>query len=169
LKEILRQFVEKVVAERSRRTYSIDALKREYPFQSLFFRDEALVAFKHQRTIVTKLGQQLYPQLIVALAQTRYRYVKREFQMLIALDRSLGNAITVDDFVIPRPNDKSRGYLAFPYGLRETYRHNFTQRITDMKAEVLIGAELWDMIGGSGTFEELLAVIDEVRNEVPLL
>jgi predicted Rossmann-fold nucleotide-binding protein len=39
----------------------------------------------------------------------------------------------------------------------------------DMKAEVLIGAELWDMIGGSGTFEELLAVINEVRNEVPLL
>jgi hypothetical protein len=262
LKEILRQFVEKVLAERSRRTYSIDALKREYPFQSLFFRDEALVAFKHQRRIVTKLGQQLYPQLIVALAQTRYHYVKREFPMLIELDRALwnaiddivnrlreaaknkasekvstdheeamrhilsvplsgqtrkhtivldifiadfepaplylelktpkpnldicaeskrkilafeafmrteGNAITVDDFAICRLNEKARGYLAFPYGLRETYRHNFTQRIMDMKAEVLIGAELWDMIGGSGTFDELLAVIDEVRNEVPLL
>lgn len=262
LKDLLREFVKKTVAERSKKAYSIDALKREYPFQSLFFRDEALVAFKHQRTIVTKLGQQLYPQLVLALAETRFRYVRREYQMPITLDRAVWNAIDeivghlraaakekvsekiptdhewaklsvlkvaptgqtetrtivldifiadfmpaplylelktpkpnldicaeskrkilafeaymgtegepvfVDNFVVHRPNKKARGYLAFPYGLRETYRHNFTQRIMDMNAEVLIGAELWDLIGGVGTFDELLTIIDEVRSEVPLL
>jgi len=262
LKETLRTFVEETIAKRSRKAYSIDELKQEYPFQSLFFRDEALVAFKHQRTIVTKLGQQLYPQLIETLAQTRYCYVRREFPMIMTLDRAMWNAIddlvnrlraaaksrtaerisvnhqevmkqilsvplsgkveertivldifiadfqpgplylelktpkpnldicaeskrkilafeafmctkgdpvVVNDFAINRPNDKARGYLAFPYGLRETYRHNFTQRIMDMNAEVLIGPELWDMIGGCGTFDDLLVIIDEVRNEVSLL
>ncbi len=36
----------------------------------------------------------------------------------------------------------ARGYLAFPYGLKQTYRHTFTQRIMDMETEVLIGSEL---------------------------
>lgn len=262
LKDILRNFVEKVVAERSKRTYSVDALKREYPFQSLFFRDEALVAFKHQRTIVTKLGQQLYPQLVMALAKTRFRYVYKDYRMPITLDRivwntideivsrlraaarskmgekhppdheqvmadilkvvpsgqmetrtivldifiadfdpaplylelktlkpnldicaeskrkilafeafmrTMGEPVFVNDFVVRRPKETARGYLAFPYGLRQTYYHTFTQRIMDMKAEVLIGSELWDLIGGEGTFEELLSLIDEVRREVPLL
>jgi len=254
--------VEKTIAERSRQFYSIDDLKREYPFQSLFFRDEALVAFKHQRTIVTKLGQQLYPRLVVALAETRFCCVRKDFPMPITLDRAMwrtideivsrlrsaarsesgegvlvdheqamvnilrvepsgetetrtivldifiadfspaplylelktpkpnldicaeskrkilafeafmrvsGEPVVVDDFVVQRPNSLARGYLAFPYGLRRTYRHNFTQRIMDIDSEVLIGAELWDLIGGSGTFDELLELIDEVRQEVPLL
>ncbi|MFA0750435.1 MAG: hypothetical protein SLRJCFUN_000838 [Candidatus Fervidibacter sp.] len=94
---------------------------------------------------------------------------KRKILTFEAFMRTKGEVAMVDDFVIHRPNKSARGCLAFPYGLRETYRHNFTQRIMDMNAEVLIGAELWDMIGGSGTFDELLAIIDEVRNEVPLL
>ncbi len=94
---------------------------------------------------------------------------KRKILAFEAFMRAKGEVVVVDDFVIHRPNRSARGYLAFPYGLRKTYRHNFTQRIMDMNAEVLIGAELWDMIGGCGTFDELLAVIDEVRNEVPLL
>lgn len=262
LKGILRHFVEKTVSKISDKAYSIDALKREYPFQSLFFRDEALVAFKHQRTIVTKLGQQLYPQLVVTLAKTRFRYVHSDYPMEITLDRAMWNAIDetvsnlraaakgkvskriftnheeamerilkvklsrqmetrpiildifiadfvpaplylelktpkpnldicaeskrkilafeaymrtagepvyVGDFEICRPNKMARGYLAFPYGLRESYHHVFTQRIMDMSVEILIGAELWDLIGGAGTFDELLAIIDEVRSEVPLL
>lgn len=262
LKNILCDFVRKTIAEKSKQTYPIDALKREYPFQSLFFRDEALVAFKHQRTIVTKLGQQLYPQLVITLAKARFCYVCRDYPMQITLDQAVWNAvdeivsrlraaarrktceriptdheqamsnilkvkpsgrleprtivldifiadfdpaplylelktpkpnldicaeskrkilafeaymrtdgepIIVDDFIIHRPNEMARGYLAFPYGLRQTYRHNFTQRIMDMKNEVLIGSELWDRIGGSGTFDKLLTIIDEVRQEVPLL
>lgn len=262
LKDIPRQFVEKTVAKMSKRNYSIDELKSEYPFQSLFFRNESLLAFKYQRTIVTKLGQQLYPKLVEALAKMRFRYVRSDYHMSISLDRAIWNAIDetvsrlraaakgkitgkastdhecamtrilevelsgqletrtivldifiadftpaplylelktpkpnldicaeskrkilafeaymrtegepafVDDFAIYRPNEMARGYLAFPYGLRKTYRHNFTQRIMDMDTEVLIGAELWDLVGGYGTFDELLAIIDEVRKEVRLL
>ncbi len=262
LKDILCCFVEKTVAERSKKVYSVDDLKREYPFQSLFFRDEALVAFKHQRTIVTKLGQQLYPQIVVTLARARFRYVCSEYRMEITLDRAMwsaideivsrlraaakrkisekiptdheqamsnilkvkpsgqmetrtivldiliadfapapiylelktpkpnldicaeskrkilafeaymrtdGDPVIVGDFTIHRPNEMARGYLAFPYGLRESYNHAFTQRVMDMNTEVLIGAELWDLIGGAGTFDELLSIIDEVRQEVPLL
>lgn len=87
LKDILRNFVEKAVAEGSKRTYPVDALKNEYLLQSLFLCDEAIVAFKYQRSIVTKLGQQLYPQLVVALAKTRFRHVYRDYRMTITLDR----------------------------------------------------------------------------------
>lgn len=56
VKQILREFMEQVVQQERLKAYSVDDLKREYPFQSLFFHDEALAAFKHQRSIVTKLG-----------------------------------------------------------------------------------------------------------------
>jgi hypothetical protein len=39
----------------------------------------------------------------------------------------------------------------------------------DIEKKAPVGAELWGMIGGSGTFEELLAIIGEVRREVPLI
>lgn len=94
---------------------------------------------------------------------------KRKILAFETFMRTISDSVAVEDFIIHCPNEMARGYLAFPYGLRETYRHNFTQRIMDMEAEVLIGNELWDMIGGRGAFDELLAIIDEVRNEVPLL
>jgi hypothetical protein len=33
----------------------------------------------------------------------------------------------------------------------------------DIKKEVLIGEEMWDKIGGKGTFEELLQILDETK------
>lgn len=63
-------------------------------------------------------------------------------------------------------------YLAFPYNpflTRERYSHNFTRQIMDMEKEVLMGKELWDKIGGTGSYEELLEVIAEVRNHLPLI
>ncbi len=71
----------------------MDALKNEYLFQSLFLCDEAIVAFKHQRSIVTKLGQQLYPQLVVAMAKTQFSHVYRDYRMTITLDRVVWNTI----------------------------------------------------------------------------
>ena len=64
------------------------------------------------------------------------------------------------------------GYLAFPYNpflTRERYSHNFTRQVMDMDNEVLMGKELWDKIGGNGTYEELLEIIAEVRNHLPLI
>ena len=35
----------------------------------------------------------------------------------------------------------------------------------DMDKEVLIGEEMWDKLGGSGTFDELLDIIEEVARK----
>jgi hypothetical protein len=36
----------------------------------------------------------------------------------------------------------------------------------DMEAEVLMAEEFWDLIGGRGTFSELIGIIDEVGNQI---
>ena len=38
----------------------------------------------------------------------------------------------------------------------------------DMNKQVLIAEEFWDKIGGSGTYEELLQIFAEVKQEMPL-
>jgi hypothetical protein len=53
-----------------------------------------------------------------------------------------------------------------PFLSKERYRHSFTRQIMDMDKEVLLGDEFWDYIGGRGTFEEMLQIIDEVRNDI---
>ncbi len=50
-----------------------------------------------------------------------------------------------------------------PYVTRDKYRHSFTKRIMDMDKQVLMGDELWDYLGGSGTYAELLTIIGQVR------
>lgn len=64
------------------------------------------------------------------------------------------------------------GYFAFPYNpflTRERYAHNFTRQVMDMEKEVLIGEEFWNKIGGTGAYKELLEIIAEVRNGLPLV
>ena len=50
-----------------------------------------------------------------------------------------------------------------PFGTRADYKHPYTRRIMDMEKQVLIGSELWDCIGGPGTYNELLEVIAEIN------
>ncbi|HEX3035266.1 MAG TPA: TdeIII family type II restriction endonuclease, partial [Thermodesulfobacteriota bacterium] len=75
---------------------------------------------------------------------------KKEILMFIALHR-----------------DKNpQAYLAFAYNpfiTREAYNHSFTRQIMDMQAEVLIGEEFWNKIGDTGTYNELLNIIEEVK------
>jgi hypothetical protein len=62
-----------------------------------------------------------------------------------------------------------RGFLAFaynPYITRAAYDHGFTKQIMDMQIEVLMAEEFWDMIGGSGTFSELIGIIDAVGDQI---
>jgi len=69
-------------------------------------------------------------------------------------------------FKIINPNLNVEAYLAFPYNpfiKKEDYSHTFTLQIMDIKKEVLIGEEMWDKIGGKGTFEELLQILDETK------
>jgi hypothetical protein len=36
----------------------------------------------------------------------------------------------------------------------------------DIEREVLIGEEMWNKIGGKGTFAELLKILEEVKEEL---
>ncbi len=61
------------------------------------------------------------------------------------------------------------GYLAFPYNpyiYREKYGHSFTKRVIDMDYPLLMGHEFWDKMGGNGTYEEILVILNEVRQEI---
>lgn len=50
-----------------------------------------------------------------------------------------------------------------PYGIeKSTYRHSFVVNYMDLAGEVLIGKEFWDLVGGKGTYEEVLSVYQEV-------
>lgn len=53
-----------------------------------------------------------------------------------------------------------------PYGVeKSTYRHSFAVNYMDLANEVLIGKEFWDMVGGKGTYEEVLSIYQEVGKE----
>jgi len=228
-KEII-QFSKKALPQ-----YSIEELKRAFPFHSIFFTDEGLRAFKVQRTLVTRMGMKLYPRIAYLVAQDKYSMVflnhdiegEADTGMISKADRILDELRTglrkpdaekewdeiiksasgekrrhkiradlfIEDFKpgplfmeikSPRPNldvcteSKKKmlyfkiinpnlnveAYLAFPYNpfiKKEDYSHTFTLQIMDIKKEVLIGEEMWDKIGGKGTFEELLQILDETK------
>jgi hypothetical protein len=64
---------------------------------------------------------------------------------------------------------KARAYYATaynPYGiLKDTYRHSFVLNYMDLEDEVLLGKEFWDLVGGTGTYEEVLSIYQEVGRE----
>jgi hypothetical protein len=63
-----------------------------------------------------------------------------------------------------RPGVNAYFAMAYnPYGARlEDYRHSFGLRYLDMQNEVLLGEDFWTLIGGAGTYEELLEIYQEV-------
>ena len=229
----------KTFAQTSLQDYDIEKLKRAYPFHRLFFDDAGLVAFKRERSIVTKMGLRLYPEIARLIALENYSDVTLEKVIQGELDEAAVNTIdrivrdlraakrrpdhelemleirdaatssvnvpvrVIADLYIgdfqggplfaeiktPVPNldicaeSKSkiltfeslfherhaRGFLAFaynPYVTRADYAHSFTKKIMDLEAEVLMGEEFWDVIGGNGTFPQLLTLIDSVGHEI---
>lgn len=58
--------------------YDLDTIRRAYPFHRLIFDDLGLIAFKRERSVVTKMGQALYPELARVIALGRYNDVGRE-------------------------------------------------------------------------------------------
>jgi hypothetical protein len=233
IKDEIIQFSKKILPQ-----FSIEELKRAFPFHSIFFTEEGLRAFKVQRTLVTRMGMQLYPKIAFLIAQDKYSHVfldhdivgEADTGMITKADRILDELRTgmrkpdaikewneiinsatgekrkhkiradlyIEDFrpgplfmeiKSPRPNldvcteskkkmlyfkiikynSKAEAYLAFPYNpfiKRELYSHSFTLRIMDIEREVLIGEEMWDKIGGKGTFDELLKILEEVKEEL---
>ena len=53
-----------------------------------------------------------------------------------------------------------------PYGEnKKDYKHSFSMQYLDMENEVLLADEFWDVVGGKGTFRELLGIYQEVGRE----
>jgi hypothetical protein len=52
-----------------------------------------------------------------------------------------------------------------PYGTRNAYKHSFATQHLDMKRQVLLQEEFWDVVGGRGTFRALLDIYAEVGEE----
>lgn len=228
-------------AQTSLKSYDIENLKKAYPFHRLFFDEAGFMAFKQERSIVTKMGQRLYPALAECIAREHYNDVILEHEITGSLNRATVNAISAivrelrskqrqpdhkteidevqdasniesDDTVevkviadlyvgdfhrgpffaeikAPLPNldicaqtkhkiltfvallykHNPQGYLVFPYNpfvTRADYKHPFTKRVMDMQKQVLMGSEFWDEIGGAGTFDRLLEIIDKVGEEL---
>ena len=82
LKNALLSFMQSIVEV----PYNIEDLERAYPFHSLLFPREALIAFKKQRKIVTKMGQQLIPELAKIIAEDKYVEVYRNYEIVGQLD-----------------------------------------------------------------------------------
>lgn len=49
-----------------------------------------------------------------------------------------------------------------PYGSRIQYKHPFAVNLLDMEHQVLLGPEFWELIGGQGTYEEVVKLFVEI-------
>ena len=81
MKEKTKEEIRKLVLDFARelsvkkRDFTIGELKKAFPFHAIFFTDEAIIAFKLQRSIVTKLGMKIYPEIAKIVAKDKYRKV----------------------------------------------------------------------------------------------
>lgn len=68
-----------------------------------------------------------------------------------------------------KPRPEVQAFFAMPYNpygeSRQAYRWNYAMNYTPFEDAVLIGAEFWSRIGGSSTYQELLAIYKEVGQE----
>ncbi len=66
------------------------------------------------------------------------------------------------------PKAKVKTIVAIPYNPYEPkpYERWTLQGLFDLKKEVLVGVEFWDLLGGKGTYEDLLKVFEEAGIEL---
>jgi hypothetical protein len=121
-------------ARASLKSYDLDALKRAYPFHRLFFDEAGLVAFKQERSIVTKMGRSLYPRIAALIAKERYANVFLEHKIRGTLNKA---AISTIDTI--ERELRSR------------------QRIPNRTREV---AEVMAAVGQGGTREDVRLIAD---------
>lgn len=235
--KLLKDFAKKTLKD-----YDLTKLKKAYPFHRLFFDELGLLAFKQERSVVTKMGMHLYPELARMIALDNYTDVVREKSIQGYVTVETANIIdtivrelrsnqrspsreneiaeientfsnpgnngkveikTIADIYIgdfpggplfaeiktPLPNldicaetkkkiltfmtlqrnENPKAFMAFPYNpfiTRAEYKHGFTNRIMDMREDVLMGDEFWDYIGGVGTFEKIIDIIEDVGEEI---
>ena len=67
-----------------------------------------------------------------------------------------------------KPKAKVKTIVAIPYNPYEPkpYERWTLQGLFDLKKEVLVGIEFWDLLGGKGTYEDLLKVFEEAGLEL---
>ena len=75
-------------AKTSLKSYDLEVLKRAYPFHRLFFDETGMLAFKRERSVVTRMGKNLYPELAKLIASERFIDVEREKEIQGTLDDS---------------------------------------------------------------------------------
>lgn len=244
--QILHDFAISQLPKRNR--WTLEDIRLAYPFHKLMFSEEAILSARVERSIVTTMGDTLYPKLAKAIAEDRFTQVFNEHVIEGTVNDAASNmveqivtelrtpkrqrtterepdheselsdilnspgggqvsrAVTADLYIgdftggpmfielkTPLPNldvaseskrkmlsyllimDRKRiaGAQAFlgltynPYVTREKYSWSFTKQIMDMERQVLMGDELWDMIGGPDTYSELLDIIDDVYYNLP--
>ncbi|MBX3060411.1 MAG: TdeIII family type II restriction endonuclease [Anaerolineae bacterium] len=81
-------------AQKSLKSYDVQTLKRAYPFHRLFFDDMGLLAFKQERSVVTRMGQQLYPELARCVAREHYAQVALEYEITGQLNQATTDTIS---------------------------------------------------------------------------
>ena len=66
------------------------------------------------------------------------------------------------------PKAKVKTIVAIPYNPYEPkpYERWTLQGLFDLRQEVLVGSEFWDLLGGKGTYEDLLKVFEEAGLEL---
>jgi len=71
-----------------------------------------------------------------------------------------------------KPKANVKTIVAIPYNPYEPkpYERWTLQGLFDLRQEVLVGPEFWDLLGGKGTYEDLLKVFEqaglELSNEI---
>lgn len=79
------------------------------------------------------------------------------------MERTKTKLLTVHALLAPK---RVKTYFALPYNPFETkdrYSWSFTKKYMDLNNEVLVGDEFWDLLGGTGTYLELLKIFEEVK------
>ena len=64
---------------------------------------------------------------------------------------------------------RAEAYLGFtynPYVERDNFKHWPVLQMMDMEKQVLVGEELWDKLGGPGTFTTIVSIIRNVRKNL---
>ncbi|MFH8132344.1 MAG: TdeIII family type II restriction endonuclease [Candidatus Aenigmatarchaeota archaeon] len=88
-KEKIKEEIFKFAKENLPQEYSLEELKKAFPFHSVFFTDEGLRAFKVQRTLVTKMGMKLYPKIALLIAREKYTRVFLNYKIEGEADRGM--------------------------------------------------------------------------------
>ena len=52
--------------------WTLDDIRLAYPFHRLFFSEEAILAARVERSVVTSMGQALYPSIASTIAEGRF-------------------------------------------------------------------------------------------------